>query len=308
MTVDETRVSRPQRTAPTTVPRPAYLVLTYAPEERIPAGHRFVLHPNETTIGRDPGNAIALPDSDTLSRYHARITAGVGCFEVADLRSTNGTYVNDQEVSQHTLRTGDFVRFGRVTFRFIAGSMAESDYYEEVHQLAICEPRTRLANYRRLRETLDVELARFNATGGPLSLLLVGVDQLPGIFQQHGPIAADFVIREVASRLVPLVRPYELLAAPYPTGEFAMLLPDTAPQLAAETAEYMRAAIAASPITWGAVTFKLTASVGIVAAEPGNTEPNSLLQAARVPLADSTAAGGNFVTVLDATVVSRPRP
>jgi diguanylate cyclase (GGDEF)-like protein len=308
MTIDTTRVARSERTAPTTVPRPAYLVLTYAPEERVLPGHRFVLHPNETTIGRDTANSIALADSDTLSRVHARISAGVGCFEITDLRSTNGTYVNDHEVTQHTLRHGDYVRLGRVTFRFLAGVTAEADYYEEVHQLALAEPRTHLANYRRLREGLELELARFNATGGPLTLLLLAVDQLPTIFQEHGPIAADHVIREVAARLLPLVRSYEVLAAPYPSGEFALLLPDTFPELASETAEYMRAAVAASPLTWGALTFKLTASIGIVGAEPGNTEPNALLQAARVPLQDSAAAGGNRVTVLDATLVSRPAP
>jgi two-component system cell cycle response regulator len=308
MTIDETRVARPERTAPTTVPRPAYLVLTYAPEERVLAGHRFVLHPNETSIGRDPSNSISLPDSDTLSRNHARITAGVGAFQVADLKSTNGTYVNDHEVSQHTLRHGDYVRFGRVTFRFLAGPTAEADYYEEIHQLAISEPRTHLANYRRLREVLDLELARMNAAGGPLTLLLIAVDQLPAIFEQHGPIAADHVIRDVAARLAPLIRPYELLAAPYPSGEFALLLPETAPELAAESAEYVRAAIAASPLSWGAASFKLTASLGLVGAEPGNTEPNALLHAAQLPLRESADAGGNRVTLLDATVVARPQP
>lgn len=305
---EETRIARPLRTVPTSVPRPAYLVLTYAPEERILPGHRFVLHPVETSIGRDHENSICLSDSDTLSRSHARISAGVGCFELADLRSTNGSYVNDHEVTTQTLRHGDYVRLGRVTFRFLAGEAAERDYYEEIHQLAISEPRTHLANYRRLREVLEIELSRFNAHGGPLSLLLVSVDQLASIFEEHGPVAADQVIREVARRLRPFARPEELLAAPYPTGEFAMLLPDSAPPLAAETAEHLRAAVASAPVPWGALSFKLTTSIGIAGAELGMTDANAFLQAALVPTQESTAAGGNRVSVLDATVIGRVAP
>jgi diguanylate cyclase (GGDEF)-like protein len=216
--------------------------------------------------------------------------------------------VNDQEVSSQSLRHGDYVRLGRVTFRFLAGENAERDYYEEVHQLAVSEPRTHLANYRRLREVLDVELARMSARDGALSLLLVSIDQLSSVFDEHGPVAVDHLIREVAQRLRPFARPEGLLAAPYPTGEFALMLPGTAPPQAAETAEQLRAAVASAPVVWGALTFKLTASIGIAGAELGMADANALLQAALAPTQESIAAGGNRVTAHEPARIARAVP
>lgn len=57
-----------------------------------------------------------------------------------------------------------------------------------------------------------------------------------------------------------------MLDTPYPSGQFALLMPEAA-TAASDTAEQIRAAIAAAPVPWGSTTFKLTASLGLVAAE-----------------------------------------
>ena len=62
--------------------------------------------------GRSADVGLSLSD-EQASRHHARIEPSGGGAVVTDLDSSNGTYVNDQPISQPTqLRPGDRVRIG----------------------------------------------------------------------------------------------------------------------------------------------------------------------------------------------------
>jgi len=65
------------------------------------------------TVGRAP-RADFILDVALVSRLHCRLTAGDDQLEVVDLKSTNGTYVNDKRVEKAKLATGDKLRIGRV--------------------------------------------------------------------------------------------------------------------------------------------------------------------------------------------------
>ena len=77
------------------------------------SGERF-------SIGRAPGSDIQLPWDDAVSRRHARFErAGEDWVVVDDGMSSNGTFVNEEQVSgKRRLRDGDVVRAGatRMTF------------------------------------------------------------------------------------------------------------------------------------------------------------------------------------------------
>lgn len=68
------------------------------------------------TVGRAP-RADFILDAALVSRLHCRITAGDDKLEVVDLKSTNGTFVNDQRVDKAVLAAGDRLRVGRVELR-----------------------------------------------------------------------------------------------------------------------------------------------------------------------------------------------
>ena len=73
-----------------------------------------------TTFGRNPDNTVVI-DSGRASRRHAEIRSQAGMFVLADLGSSNGTYVNGQRLAApHTLRPGDVIQIGDDTFRFDA--------------------------------------------------------------------------------------------------------------------------------------------------------------------------------------------
>jgi pSer/pThr/pTyr-binding forkhead associated (FHA) protein len=65
------------------------------------------------TVGRAP-RADFILDAALVSRLHCRITAAADNLEVVDLKSTNGTFVNDKRVDKARLKTGDRLRIGRV--------------------------------------------------------------------------------------------------------------------------------------------------------------------------------------------------
>jgi pSer/pThr/pTyr-binding forkhead associated (FHA) protein len=86
-------------------------------------GHRrHVLGDGVNTIGRDPESTVYLNDS-SVSRAHARITIKDGQAAVEDLRSKNGTTVQNQPISELTvLADGDEIEFGHVKGWFIVES------------------------------------------------------------------------------------------------------------------------------------------------------------------------------------------
>jgi ABC transport system ATP-binding/permease protein len=65
------------------------------------------------TVGR-ASRADFIVDAALVSRLHCRLTASDENLEVVDLKSTNGTYVNDQRVDKALLAAGDRLRVGRV--------------------------------------------------------------------------------------------------------------------------------------------------------------------------------------------------
>ena len=86
------------------------------PEDASEAFTFRILPGNTKTIGRAPASDFIV-DAGMVSRVHCRVSAGATELEVADLDSTNGTYVNGQRVSRALLKDGDQLGIGRVRFR-----------------------------------------------------------------------------------------------------------------------------------------------------------------------------------------------
>jgi pSer/pThr/pTyr-binding forkhead associated (FHA) protein len=67
----------------------------------------------EVTLGRSPGCAIYLEDDTFTSSVHARVYRRNGELWLEDLRSTNGTFLNDSKVSEPTrIQRGDRIKIG----------------------------------------------------------------------------------------------------------------------------------------------------------------------------------------------------
>ncbi|MBY0497845.1 MAG: FHA domain-containing protein [Cyanobacteria bacterium] len=69
------------------------------------------------TIGRLPDNNIVI-DNPAVSGRHARVYREGNHYVLEDLKSTNGTFVNDKPIARHTLLEGDTVLVGKHTLLF----------------------------------------------------------------------------------------------------------------------------------------------------------------------------------------------
>jgi pSer/pThr/pTyr-binding forkhead associated (FHA) protein len=70
------------------------------------------LSSNEVVLGRDIVNDIIIQDAE-ISRKHARFVRVGGGYQLEDLGSTNGTYVNGQRLmGPHLLESGELIMFG----------------------------------------------------------------------------------------------------------------------------------------------------------------------------------------------------
>ena len=83
------------------------------------AGARFLLDQETTTAGRHPESDIFLDDV-TVSRRHAEFRLNDGTFEVVDVGSLNGTYVNREPRNSQVLSIGDEIQIGKFRLVFIA--------------------------------------------------------------------------------------------------------------------------------------------------------------------------------------------
>jgi signal transduction histidine kinase/pSer/pThr/pTyr-binding forkhead associated (FHA) protein len=77
-------------------------------------GTRVELHANQgaVSIGREAGNAIQVDDHE-VSRRHAEIRRVGDGYVLGDLKSSNGTFVNDTRIERSELSSGDRIRLGR---------------------------------------------------------------------------------------------------------------------------------------------------------------------------------------------------
>ena len=83
------------------------------------AGARFLLDQDTTTAGRHPEADIFLDDV-TVSRRHAEFRKNDdGHFEVVDVGSLNGTYVNREPRNSQVLEVGDEIQIGKFRLVFI---------------------------------------------------------------------------------------------------------------------------------------------------------------------------------------------
>jgi two-component system, cell cycle response regulator len=257
-------------------------------------GKKYILDEEEFTIGRDVKNNIVV-DLDNVSRRHAKITTRQGKSFVVDLGSTNGTYLNDQEVLEETpLRSGDFVKVGGSIFKFLSGGNIESLYHEEIYQLTIVDGLTQINNKRYFLEYLEREMGRCHRYNRALSLIMFDIDHFKKINDTNGHLAGDYVLRELASIVRQRIRKEECFAR-YGGEEFAVVMPEAGPENARRFAEKIRKMVEDHPFVFEDKEIEVTVSLGAADMVGDMTEPLQFIKVADANLYKAKKGGRNRV-------------
>ncbi|NIS80716.1 MAG: FHA domain-containing protein [Anaerolineales bacterium] len=107
------------------------VTMTYSsPDEAARVGESVVIHfgeKNQLQIGRDPGNDVVL-EAPNISRFHAQVERIGKRYRLLDLRSANGTFVNDQRIEDEVwLSPDDTIRIGPYRFEMGEDELAQFD-------------------------------------------------------------------------------------------------------------------------------------------------------------------------------------
>lgn len=81
----------------------------------------FYFLASDNTIGRDDRNSICIKDK-FLSKFHVRIVEDEGIYFIEDLKSANGTFLNNEKIEDAIeLKSNDIINIGSLKFLFIQG-------------------------------------------------------------------------------------------------------------------------------------------------------------------------------------------
>jgi len=138
---------------------------------------------------------------------------------------------------------------------------------------------TGLLNHRAFQERLEEEVTRAARHGRPLALLMLDLDDFRAINNAHGHQAGDALLVAVAAALRGAVRA-EDVPARYGGDEFAVILPEAAPDEALSVAERVRTAIADASLGWEGATIRTGVSVGLAVIPRHARTREGLIQAA----------------------------
>lgn len=259
------------------------------------SGNLTELSQAKTTVGRDAGCGLHLPDS-SVSRNHALIECDGDTYRVTDLGSTNGTSVNEQRVSSEELSSGDRVQFGNYIFKFLSSNHVEMQYHEAVYSMMTRDGLTGVLNKRSFLDIIDREFRRSVSRSTSLSLILLDIDHFKSINDTHGHLAGDEVLQELCARIGSVVPEHDVFAR-YGGEEFAILMADVAASEAAELAELTRMIVEQTPFETSVGPLPVTVSLGIadVAALPSPQASSQLVQASDKKLYEAKNGGRNRV-------------
>jgi len=268
---------------------PACLVVMYGPL----LARRFPLEFDEMTVGRSDDADIRI-DDDSASRIHARFAVAEGRVRVTDLESTNGTFVNDAQVTELDLRDGDFVQIGETIFKFLSGSNVESKYHQEMYTLTTLDGLTKAYNRRYFLEALDREIMRAKRYERPLVLGLIDIDHFKNINDTWGHLAGDQVLRDMSRIVLDTIRKEDIFSR-YGGEEFALLLPEVGLEGAKALCERLRQSIAGAKFTYQETDLPVTASFGLAVTDGNGMQGQRLIELADGKLYEAKETGRNRV-------------
>ena len=157
-------------------------------------------------------------------------------------------------------------------------------------ELAVTDPLTGLRNRRYVVRHLEGLLR-----SGEAAVLLLDVDRFKAINDTYGHAIGDVALREVADRLKKHLRAADVVAR-YGGEEFMVVLAGAAPEYALVVADRLRQTLSQDPIVVDALTFSITASIGLAIA-PVGTSAAVATAAADLALYRAKANGRNRVEV-----------
>jgi two-component system cell cycle response regulator len=258
---------------------------------------------DETVVGRTAGADIIIPGS-RVSRRHAvirRAAPFTDDFELVDLGSTNGTFVDGQRVGRVALRPGCKVAIGDRILKFEMVDRRDVTYQSRVVQMIHLDALTGLLTKRSLFRAFDAELVRTERFQHPVSVLMMDLDHFRLFNDTYGHVVGSHCLSEVGALIRETVRVSDV-SGRYGGEEFVSFLPETDTAAALMVAERVREALEARTFEYGATAYQVRISIGIATYPADGANVDALVRSADTALYRAKALGRNRCVVAGARV------
>lgn len=259
-------------------------------------GLMFKVHPNgKTVIGRGLDADIRL-DDEGVSRRHAQVVIADGNDPIVeDLGSSNGTFLNGQQIRRHKLKDGDKIQIGSVSIlKFSYQDELEQMFQQELFDRGIKDGLTQIYNKRYILDRMAGEFAHARRHGIVLSLLIFDIDHFKQVNDIYGHPAGDMVLQELTKLVRKMLRTSDVFAR-YGGEEFVVLMRDVDRAGALVLAQRIRKHVKRHSFMVGERSISLTVSLGIATLSDDMQSADDLVKEADSYLYKAKQAGRDCI-------------
>ena len=255
-------------------------------------------------LGRALEADVRVNDSK-ISRQHAVINSvfdektNQTSYQLTDLRSRNGTYLNGERIVTETLQNGDKISIGEQILRFDLLDEIDREYQRQIRRLVSHDDLTGLLSSRSFFSELRREAAKATAENRRFCVLMMDVDYFKKVNDTYGHLTGSKTLEEIGFCITQNLRSGDV-AARFGGEEFAAFLLDAELAQAIVAAERIRDGIENYNFTVirqgkSAETHRITISLGVACFPEDSSDPIELVEMADSALYRAKREGRNRV-------------
>lgn len=182
-------------------------------------------------------------------------------------------------------------------------SLRNAELFREVREHSLRDGLTGCVNRTHAIEVIETELRRARRSELPVSLIMFDIDHFKDVNDRFGHLGGDAVLVAVGEKMREVLRGSDLKCR-YGGEEFLVLLPDTPIEGGKRVADTLRHALSDMTVPWKDETLNITASFGVAAARPAETDSEALIGRADAALYRAKDQGRNCVRLSVEAVVA----
>jgi diguanylate cyclase (GGDEF)-like protein len=175
-------------------------------------------------------------------------------------------------------------------------ALKTSEAFEAMREATLVDPLTGCATRGEGMRRFEAELRRAERSKTSLAVLMIDLDHFKSINDRYGHNTGDAVLSAVGETLLGTLRASDIRSR-WGGEEFLVVLPESTIERASSAAESLRQRIAATTVREGTHAVRVTTSIGITIARPGETDIPRLLGRADVALYQAKSEGRNRVMI-----------
>ncbi len=263
-----------------------------------PQGKKYELKAGEFILGRDKSADIQINDPN-VSRRHSRIRRLGNGFAIEDCGSRNGTFVNDEQVTENArkLSKEDMIKVGGTILKYLPAGELETLFHANLTNAAFMDKLTGLYNRNYISDVLEAEFKRAKALHSNFSIVLFDIDNFKKINDTYGHPGGDLVLSEIGKTVKDCGLRERDLAGRYGGEEFLVILNNSTADQALEVAERIRKNIEGHEFNFDGKKISVTVSLGVSTVKKEHHASPDLYREADEALYKSKSLGKNRVTV-----------